>query len=219
MIYVVNVWLLSSVSNHFATGPLICRTLKSDCMRKIVLLEHVSVDGFAAGPGGDMSWIYVDEELFEIAGQMTDRSDAALYGRVTFELMEGYWPTAAEQPNASDHDRQHAAWYRKVPKYVLSRTMKSSSKDLIIIDNDAAEQVSRLKDQAGETILMLGSPSAAHPLMEAGLIDEYYFFVNPILVGDGIAVFPRLSSRQHLKLIESRSFNAGVVMLHYETAR
>lgn len=183
------------------------------------MFEHISLDGLAAGPGGDMSWIHVDNEIFEIAGEMTDQSDAALYGRVTFEIMDSYWPTAADTPDASAHDRQHSAWYNKVPKYVLSRTLKSEKKDLFIFGDDAVEKVRAIKDQPGRNILMLGSPSAARPVMEANLIDEYYFFVNPVILGKGFGVFTHLQTRLDLKLAENRNFNKGVVMLRYEALR
>lgn len=185
-------------------------------MRKIVLFEHLSIDGFAAGPDGEMEWIYVDEGIFEVAGQMTDQSDMALYGRVTFELMDSYWPTAADQPGASAHDLQHAAWYKGVPKLVLSRTLKSDRKDITIIGDNVITQIKNLQRQPGKTILMLGSPSAAHSLIRENLIDEYWLFINPVIMGEGKPLFPDLKSRLSLKLVESRGFNGGVVLLRYE---
>ena len=86
---------------------------------------HVTLDGFVAGPNGEMDWITVDDEIFDYAGDRTDHADTALYGRVTYEMMEGYWPTAADQAGATKHDKQHAAWYNKVAKVVLSRTLKT----------------------------------------------------------------------------------------------
>ena len=80
---------------------------------------HTSLDGFVAGLKGEMNWINVNEEMFDFVATMTDKSDAALYGRVTYEMMENYWPTAGERPNASKHDKEHSAWYNKVSKIVL----------------------------------------------------------------------------------------------------
>src|SRR5690242_8430146 len=93
-------------------------------MRKLVLFMHVSLDGFVTGPNGEMDWIKVDDEIFDFAGQRTNESDLALYGRVTWQMMDAYWPTAADQPNASKHDIEHSAWYNQVEKIVVSRTMK-----------------------------------------------------------------------------------------------
>ena len=93
-------------------------------MRKIVLFIHSSLDGYAAGPNREMDWIHVDEEIFDYAGNRTNASDTALYGRITYELMQSYWPTAADKPDASKHDKEHSAWYNKVNKIILSKSMQ-----------------------------------------------------------------------------------------------
>src|SRR5436853_7158414 len=80
-------------------------------MRRLVLFMHTSVDGFVAGLNGEMDWINVDDDMFEYAGKQTDLADTALYGRITYQMMESYWPTAADQPNATKHDIQHSRWY------------------------------------------------------------------------------------------------------------
>jgi dihydrofolate reductase len=92
-------------------------------MRKLIFSMHTLLDGFVAGPNGAMRWINVNDEIFDFVGAITDKADAALYGRVTYEMMQGYWPTAGDDPNASKHDKEHSAWYNKVSKIVLSRTM------------------------------------------------------------------------------------------------
>ena len=89
-------------------------------MRKLIISLHTTLDGFAAGPNGEMDWINVDEEMFEYAARRTNEADTALYGRVTYQMMESYWPTAGDQPNATKHDKQHSSWYNKVTKVVLS---------------------------------------------------------------------------------------------------
>src|SRR5258708_39874849 len=96
-------------------------------MRKIVLLMHTSLDGFVAGPNGEMVWINVDAEIFDYAGQRTNEADKALYGRVTYQMMESYSPTAADQPGATKHDIEHSHWYNKAVKMALARTMKEAS--------------------------------------------------------------------------------------------
>ena len=92
-------------------------------MRHLIFFMHTSLDGFVAGPNGEMNWIKIDEEIFDFVGTMTDTSDTALYGRVTYEMMQAYWPTAGDGPNASKHDKEHSAWYKRVSKIVLSKTM------------------------------------------------------------------------------------------------
>src|SRR5215218_5879649 len=96
-------------------------------MRKLISFMHISLDGFVGGPNGEMDWIKVDEEIFDYAGKMTKDSDLALYGRKTYEMMEGYWPTAADSPNPSKHTIEHAAWYNKVQKIVISKTLEGKS--------------------------------------------------------------------------------------------
>jgi dihydrofolate reductase len=185
-------------------------------MKKIVAFMHVSLDGFVAGPNGEMDWINVDDELFEYAGKMIDRADVALYGRVTYDMMEGYWPTAADQPNASKHDIEHSAWYKKVDKVVLSTTMRSNSKVKVVKDN-LAEEISKIKNQGGKDIVIFGSPRATHALMQNDLVDEFWLFINPILIGKGMPMFSGISDRKKLKLLETKIFSSGVLGLHYKT--
>ncbi len=177
---------------------------------------HISLDGYAAGPNGEMDWIHVDEEIFDYAGHMTAQSDLALYGRNTYEMMEGYWPTAADQPNASRHDIEHSAWYKQVSKVVLSRTLKGSEpSDTQVISDNLAEEITRIKEKGGKYIVVFGSPGAIHSLMAHDLIDEYWLFVNPVILGSGIPMFKNIQYKQHLTLLESKKFNSGVVALHY----
>src|SRR5689334_21295359 len=103
------------------------KQLKIITMRKLISSMHISLDGFVGGPNGEMDWIHVDADLFDFVGKMTDNADAALYGRKTYEMMEGYWPTAGDQPNASKHDIEHSTWYNKVQKIVISNTLAGKS--------------------------------------------------------------------------------------------
>ena len=186
-------------------------------MGKIVSFMHISLDGFVAGPGGDMSWIHVDDEIFDYAGDRTDNSDTALYGRVTWEMMEAYWPTAASKPGAGKHDIQHSAWYNSVHKIVLSRTLHGQAlKNTTVISNNLTHEINKLKDQTHKEILIFGSPGATHSLMADNLIDEYWLFVNPVLMGEGIPMFKNIKDRITLKLVKSHAFSSGVVCLHYE---
>jgi dihydrofolate reductase len=186
-------------------------------MRKLVLFMHVSLDGFVTDPKGSMNWITVDEEIFDYAGDRTNEADTALYGRVTYDMMEAYWPTAADQPNPSRHDIEHSAWYKKVEKVVLSKSMKGQNRpQTTIISDNVAEKVKQLKKSEGKAIIIFGSPSAAHSLMAENLIDDYWLFVNPVLLGGGIPVFKNIKNRVKLKLVKSHTFSSGVVCLHYQ---
>lgn len=189
-------------------------------MKKVVLFMHLSLDGYAAGPNGEMDWINVDENLFDYAATRTNQSDTALYGRVTYELMEGYWPTAADQPNASRHDIEHSAWYKDVNKVIVSRTMKNKTlpKTRIISEN-VSKEIRGLKEGTGSEIIIFGSPTLAHSLMEDNLIDDYWLFVNPIILGKGLQLFKTIDRTIKLKLVTSKTFESGVTCLHYEARR
>lgn len=186
-------------------------------MRKLVLFMHVSLDGFVAGPNGEMNWIKVDEKMFEFAGKRTNESDTALYGRVTYDMMEAYWPTAATQPGATKHDIEHAAWYNEVNKVVLSRSLKGKALPKTkIVSEDVEHEIRQLKEADGKEIIIFGSPSASHLLMQENLIDELWIFVNPILLGAGIPLFKGIKNHINLKLMQSHAFDSGVVCLHYK---
>jgi dihydrofolate reductase len=186
-------------------------------MRKIVLFIHTSLDGYAAGTNGEMDWIHVDEEIFDYAADRTNQADTALYGRVTYEMMESYWPTAADKPDASKHDKEHSAWYKAVNKVILSKSMQGQTlKNTTIISDNIESQIRNLKQKEGNEIIIFGSPSAAHSLMQLDLIDDYWLFVNPVLLGKGIPVFDNIQETTKLKLIATHAFSSGVVCLHYE---
>ncbi len=189
-------------------------------MRKIILFDHVSLDGFAAGPAGEMDWILLSDEMFDFVGTLTQDADAALYGRKTYEMMDNYWPTAGDEPNASKHDVEHSKWYNSVEKLVLSNSMKDVKKNKTkFISGEVAKQITDLKKQSGKNILMLGSLSAGHVLMAENLIDEYWLFVNPILLGKGIPVFNRIPDKTALALAGSKVFPTGVIAINYTLSR
>ena len=185
-------------------------------MRKLILFMHISLDGYVAGTEGEMEWINADSEMFGYAGRLTDGADIALYGRRTYEMMEAYWPTAAEQPGATEHDLTHSRWYNKVKKIVVSTTLEAEpATNREVITADIAGEIRKLKQQPGKNILMFGSPSVAYTLMQAQLVDDYWFFVNPVLLSEGIPMFKGIRDRIRLRLAESKVFASGVVGLHY----
>jgi dihydrofolate reductase len=186
-------------------------------MRKLTLCMHTTLDGFVAGPNGEMDWINVDDAIFDYAGMLTDQADTALYGRVTYEMMDSYWPTAGDQPNASKHDIQHSDWYNRVTKVVISNSLKGRElENTRIISDDIAGQIQKLKKETGQNIQIFGSPSACHSLMQYDLIDEYWLFLNPVLLGSGIPLFKNINESVNLRLADSAVFSSGVIGLHYE---
>lgn len=187
-------------------------------MRKLVSFMHISLDGFTTNSKGQMDWILADQEMFDIAGQQTLKSDTAIYGRGTYKIMEDYWPTAADQPNATKHDIEHSAWYNSVQKIVVSTTLKSSEvKNAEIIRENLPDEIMKLKERNGKEIVLFGSPTLTNFLTDENLIDEYWLFINPILLGEGNSLFKNLSHEIKLKLLTSKTFASGVVCLHYKT--
>jgi dihydrofolate reductase len=186
-------------------------------MGKIVLFMHASLDGFAAGKKGEMNWIHVDDEIFDFVEERIGKTNTALYGRVTFEMMESYWPTAADEPNASKHDKVHSAWYKNAHKVVLSNTLDEATlTNTTVIGRDYAAAIRKLKLETTGEMLLFGSPTAAHSLLAENLIDECWLFVNPVLLGEGISVFEGIKARQSLKLLNGHTFSSGVVCLGHE---
>jgi dihydrofolate reductase len=186
-------------------------------MRNLIFFMHTSLDGFVAGPNGEMDWIKFDDALFDFVGTMTDQADTALYGRITYEMMQSYWPNAGEQPNATKHDKEHSAWYNKVSKIVLSTTMQETGlHNTKVIGGQLSENINKLKQQDGKNILIFGSPGASQSLLNEGLIDEFWLFVNPILLGKGMPLFKDVTATTKLTLAASKTFDCGVIALHYK---
>jgi dihydrofolate reductase len=185
-------------------------------MRNLVYFMHSSLDGFVAGLNGEMNWIKVDDEIFDFVATMTDQADTALYGRVTYQMMEAYWPTAGEKPDASRHDKEHSKWYKNVSKVVLSKTINETGlKSTKVISDNLLENINRIKQTPGKNILIFGSPGASHSLLKIGVVDEFWIFVNPILLGKGISLFKNIPELTKLVLMETKTFTSGVVALHY----
>lgn len=181
---------------------------------------HISLDGFVAGPNGEMNWIKVDEEIFDYVGKRISEGGTALYGRVTYQMMEGYWPTAADKPTASKHDIEHSQWYKKVHKVVLSKTMKGADlPNTTIISDNLLDSINEIKQQPGGDILLFGSPTATHSLIELNLIDGYWLFVNPIVLGQGVPLFVDIKDKIKLNLLNTRQFTCGVTELNYTVDR
>lgn len=185
-------------------------------MRKVISFVHVSLDGFVAAPKGEMSWITINEEIFDYVGELLAPIDTALYGRVTFEMMENYWPTAADAPDASKHDREHSRWYKNAKKIVLSESLRGKSfANTTIISGGVADEIKKAKQANGSDILIFGSPRATHSLMKEDLVDGYWMFLNPVVLGSGIPLFANIQGKTQLNLVESKKLSCGVIALQF----
>jgi dihydrofolate reductase len=189
-------------------------------MRKIILLMHVSLDGFVAGPQGEMDWIKLGDEMWEYVETITGSADTALYGEVTYHMMEEYWPTAAERPGATKHDIEHGKWANAATKIVFSKTLTQTNwVGTRIVRDDIVTEIQKLKAEQGKNLLMLGSPTLAHSFMDLGLFDELRLNINPIILGEGKPLFKDIKTKINLKLAGEKTFSTGVVALNYEVLK
>lgn len=186
-------------------------------MRKVISFMHVSLDGFVAGPNGEMDWIIMDDEIFKDAIDLASTIDTALYGRTTYQMMEAYWPTVLSNPLSNELELHHARWVENVHKIVFSKTLKKAEwNNTRLIKENIAEKISELKQQDGKSMMIFGSPTLTHNFMQMNLIDEYRINVNPIVLGRGTPLFNSIYQRIHLKLLKIKKFNPGVVGFNYE---
>ena len=186
-------------------------------MRKIVFLIHLSLDGFVAGPNGEMDWIVYNKEVAQYSYDLHDTTDTAIYGRHTYEMMEAYWPTVLSDPKSDEGDHQHARWLESATKIAVSSTLESVEwKNTLLIRDNLAEEFTQLKQAQGKDMWLLGSPTLAQSMMKLNLIDEYRINVNPVILGSGKPLFGELKHKKNLKLIEAKTFGSGVVGLRYE---
>ncbi|MDR3713070.1 MAG: dihydrofolate reductase family protein [Puia sp.] len=185
-------------------------------MRKLVLFMHLSLDGFAADTDSGLSWISYDSELQQYAEGIVATVGSPVYGRVTYELMAGYWPAVLDNPGESEHSKAHARWVDKATKIVFSKTMKKAAwNNTIVINDNIAEEINKLKGQAGKDLVIFGSPGLAHSFMELDLIDEYQLTINPVLLGRGIPAYQHIKNKTNLKLVKATPLKSGVIGLHY----
>ncbi|MEU4873722.1 dihydrofolate reductase family protein [Streptomyces sp. NPDC021608] len=191
-------------------------------MRKIVLMMSTSLDGYIEGPGRDISWHRVDEELHRHFNTYIRGLGGLLSGRTTYELMAGYWPTADADPDASPVEAEFAGIWREMPKTVYSRTLERADWNTTIVREVVPEEVLALKRQEGGD-LGLGGADLAAAFLRHDLVDELRVYVHPVLVGGGKPLFPQglsgAASETALRLTGSHAFGNGVVLLEYERRR
>ncbi len=187
-------------------------------MRKVILFMHVSLDGFVTGPNGEMDWIVVDDEVWKDVIDLQNTADTALFGRVNYQGFESYWPSAAAIPSSTTYEIEHANWLNNSLKIVFSRTLeKTAWKNTRIIRENIADEIVKMKQQPGRNLLLFGGAGIASTFIYLGLIDEYRINVDPVVLGSGTPLFKEIKDRINLKLLETKTFNAGIVGVHYET--
>jgi dihydrofolate reductase len=190
---------------------------EEDLMLPVVYSMSVSLDGFIAGPDGDIGWTAPDAELFRFHIEETRRVAAHLCGRDLYQEML-VWETA-EQTMSDEADLEFAQLWRPIPKVVFSRTLRSVAGNARLATDDIATEIGRLRDQAGEGEVGIGGAKLAAAAISEDLIDEYRLFVNPVILGAGTPYFPPLAEPLDLRLVESRTFSSRVVYLRYQRTR
>jgi len=192
------------------------RRFQEKKMRKLIVFNHVSLDGYFTDKNGDMSWAHKqDPEWNAFVSQNASSGGQLLFGRKTYDMMASYWPTPAAMKNRP----AVAEGINKVPKVVFSKTLeKASWNNTKLVKGDLVEEVRKLKSEPGETMVILGSGSIVAQLSQAGLIDEYQIVMSPIVLGEGRTLFDGIHKKQPLKLAKSRTFGNGNVFLCYEPA-
>jgi dihydrofolate reductase len=189
-------------------------------MRKLKLQVQLSVDGYVAGPNGELDWVMRDwdNELKNYVNELTDSVDTILLGRKMTDGFVSYWTNVTTNPD--DPEYAFAKKMIETPKVVFTRTLnKSKWENTRIATGDLTDEVNRLKSQGGKDIIVYGGASFVTSLIRAGLIDEYHLFVNPTLLGHGMTIFKDLDERRNLAFVKSVAFPCGIVVLHYGSAR
>lgn len=182
-------------------------------VRKMIYSMGASLDGFIAGPHGEIDWTAPDEELHRFHNQQTRELGAHFCGRRLYEEMV-YWETADRNPSASEYELEFARIWQALPKIVFSRTLEAVEGNARLARDGIAEEVAALKQRPGKD-LAVGGAGLAAAFSELGLVDEYRVFVSPVVLGGGTRFFGPLEERIRLELVESRTFASPVVYLRY----
>lgn len=195
-------------------------------MRKIIVFNMISLDGYFAGPNGEIDWHNTDSEFGKFANEQTQEFGTLIFGRVTYEVMKNYWPT----PQALKDDPIVANVMNNIPKIVYSKTLKTIEetptwKNITLFHDINPEEIKRLKEQSGppsqssgevnKDIAIFGSGTIVQQFTNLGLIDEYWLMVNPIILGEGKPLFKDVEKRMKLKLLKTRTFKNGNILLYY----
>jgi dihydrofolate reductase len=183
-------------------------------MRNVVVLISVSLDGFIEGPNSELDWQLIDEELHSHFNEQLRPMDAFLSGRVTYQLMAEYWPTADSNPDSTPAENEFAGIWRDKPKIVYSRTLERADWNTTVVRDVVAADIEELKAQPGGD-LALGGADVIDAFRRLDLIDEYRLYVHPVLIGQGKPLFQDATATTKLRLLDTHAFPSGVVRMRY----
>jgi dihydrofolate reductase len=194
------------------------RAFESHPMRRIVVMMSISLDGLIEGPNRELDWHLVDDELHNDFNRQLGAMSVFLNGRIMFELMAEFWPTADQDPASTAPMIEYARIWRDTPKMVYSKTLTRADWNTTIVRDVLPADIERLKAEPGGD-MSLGGADVAAAFQRHDLIDAYRLYMHPIVLGRGKPLFPRSDARIDFRLADTRPFGNGVVMLHYERAR
>lgn len=188
-------------------------------MRKIKHLIHMSLDGYANAADGNFEWMVYNDDIEKYAHDLIhDTGDAVIWGRNTFEGMKMYWPTVLGNSGSSPAERNHATWLNQSTKYVVSTTLTEADlgwENSRLLGANFVEEITKIKQQPGKDILIMGSLKLVQSLREHKLIDEFYINLNPKTLGGGTPLFAP-GEQELLNFVEAHPLQGGVVALRYE---
>ena len=187
-------------------------------MRKLKLHVGMSIDGCIAGPNNEMDWLICDDECMKYIDDIVESVDTIIMGRKMADEFISHWSSRMNKPD--DPWNTFAKKMIEIPKIVFTKTLnKSEWPNTEIAKGDLKDEINKLKNQDGEDVLVYGGASFDSSLIKEKLIDEFYLLVVPIVIGNGKTIFRDLKEIQKLTLIESKVFDCGLVLLHYEVKK
>jgi len=192
---------------------------KNKFMRKLIVFNLISLDGFFAGTDGNIDWHQVDDEFNKFAVEQTKTFGAIIFGKTTYQLFESFWPSAVNDPKMSPEDREIAKTIDDVEKIVFSKSLKEITwKNSKLVHEINPEEIKKWKESEGGPMVIFGSGTIVQQMTNLDLIDEYRLMVNPIILGKGKAMFKDVDQVK-LKLLDSKTFGNGNILLYYQPLR
>ena len=186
-------------------------------MRDLNLIAQTSLDGFVAGPKGEFDNFLGGEENLEFVCTIIEDADTAMFGRISYELLNFYWPAAATKTGATKNEVKYSNWYNSATKVVLSKTLeKANSSNVYVISDNLSSEIKKLKEQEGKSILVFGSPTVVHQLMDLKLIDNTWLIVHPVNFGSGIPLFRETNRVTRFGLLSSHQLSNGTLCNKYK---
>ena len=183
-------------------------------MKQLNLIVQTSLDGFVAGVHGEFDNFIGGEENLGFVCSIIDEGDTIMLGRVSYDLLNLYWPTAATKPGATQNEVKYSNWYNAASKIVVSTTLEKAN-DVHVLNDIRSSEISDIKNQGGKNILIFGSPSVSRQLLDLNLIDNMWLIVHPVIFGDGIPLFKKRDQVSKLELVNSARLTNGTLCNKY----